>query len=67
MQQATKSEEAFKWQSLLWHNKKIYLFNLLTPSCDKHISSPNDIHRLSTGFSVHENTQTDQVEVVILI
>ena len=35
MQQATKSEEALKWQSLLWHNKKIYLFNLLTPSCDK--------------------------------
>ena len=22
MQQATKSEEALKWQSLLWHNKK---------------------------------------------
>ena len=26
MQQATKSQEALKWQSLLWHNKKsIYL------------------------------------------
>ena len=41
-------------------------FNPLFPRSDEHITSPNDIHTLFSKKG-NENTQTYQIEVVILI